>query len=528
MVLRSFLLSEINCEKQKMANNENIEVDREISNAELEEFLDDAFEREFPDEENPYIEFKVSNSAFGKRIREFNLINHGYKSIVEFLINAFEIYNTKISEAIAEYELIKTVLYLSADLERSFHIEGENDTITEKREIHIPTKNLEMNTTTDAHALYQKEVINHIVQKIDEVMVEGSGFTLSKINHIRVQIFKYEPLRGAGYIELPKLLKSKRGIVNLKNTYDECFKWAILSALHYNEVYTKNRTDALSYSIWRNELNFDGIEFPVRLNQIEKFMRQNEHLAVNVYYFDEEKKCIFPRFLASKPLETHYIHLLMLTESTSTGIHSHYCWIKNLSSLVGSQINKHKDKKWLCDRCLVSFNSSTKLEKHRMLCESINECAIEMPREGINNFDSFKNYKNELKIPFIVYVDTEAILKKIETDIYKADCSTHAHQQHEVHSIGYYFKCENDETKSRYVSFRGENCVEWFMKQLKVIALDVFEFLEDKKLMSPLNEEEEKKFNEAIICHICKKEFGNGLDTIRVKDHCHTSGDKYK
>lgn len=61
----------------------------------------------------------------------------------------------------------------------------------------------------------------------------------------------------------------------------------------------KNKaSDAISYRRWANDLNFDGIDFPVRLNQIEKFMQQNEHLAVNVYYYDFEKKCICPRFLA--------------------------------------------------------------------------------------------------------------------------------------------------------------------------------------------------------------------------------------
>lgn len=72
-------------------------------------------------------------------------------------------------------------------------------------------------------------------------MVEGSGFTLGEIKQIRVQIFKNEPLAGSGHIKLPKAIQNKRSIVNLKNTYDECFKWTILSALHHDEVYAINR-----------------------------------------------------------------------------------------------------------------------------------------------------------------------------------------------------------------------------------------------------------------------------------------------
>lgn len=53
-------------------------------------------------------------------------------------------------------------------------------------------------------------------------------------------------------------------------------------------MYDKNRNkinDVASYQRWANELNFDGIDFPVKLNQIEKFMKQNDHLAINVYHY---------------------------------------------------------------------------------------------------------------------------------------------------------------------------------------------------------------------------------------------------
>lgn len=242
--------------------------------------------------EVPYVELKVVNSAFNRRIRDFEILNHGYKNIKEFLLSAFEVYRLQLTDAVAEFNLIKTVCYFNAEFARSFHVDDENDVLSEKRDIHIPTKNCDINSATNLHKHYLNDIINPIVRKVDEVLIEGSGFTLNRIEHLRVQIFKYEPLCGSGDIKLPKKLRNKRAVVNLKNTYDECFKWAILSALHHDEVYRKNRNkvnDAASYLYWKNELNFDGINFPVHLNQINKFMQQNEHIAVNVYYFDSEK-----------------------------------------------------------------------------------------------------------------------------------------------------------------------------------------------------------------------------------------------
>lgn len=143
-------------------------------------------------------------------------------------------------------------------------------------------------------------------------------------------------------------------------------------------VQKKNRNrvlDAASYKEWTNELNFDGIEFPVGIKQIEKFMRQNEKIAVNVYFYDFKEKRICPLFLALKSLEKErkYIHLLLLTEpseeySSLAGEVSdkkHYCWIKNLGGLVGSQLTSNRFKKIFCDRCLNYFSSVDQLKKTR-------------------------------------------------------------------------------------------------------------------------------------------------------------------
>lgn len=73
-------------------------------------------------DENPYVELQVSDSAFGRRIREFELINFGYKDIERFLLNAFEFYRSKIIEAVTQFHTIKTLSYINAEFERAFRI----------------------------------------------------------------------------------------------------------------------------------------------------------------------------------------------------------------------------------------------------------------------------------------------------------------------------------------------------------------------------------------------------------------------
>lgn len=316
-----------------MAHSENSEGDRPMSHDEMDFFLRDAFDREFSDSENPHVQLQVSNSAFGRRIREFDLVNKGFTDIEPFLLGAFDHYQLQILEAVRQFDMIKTLSYFTAEFERAFQSDEHSDPIFEKRTVHIPTivKEIDRNTNMNVH--FQRDIITHVKRKVDEVMLEGSGFTLSKIERLTVQIFKYEPLRGSCSLKLPTILQKKsKSIVNIRNADDQCFKWAILSALHHNEVHAENRnkvTDVASYRRWANELNFVDIEFPMRLNQIEKFMEQNEGIAVNVYYFDSKEKRICPLFLALKPLENKYVHLLMITEletapCNETNVHAHF------------------------------------------------------------------------------------------------------------------------------------------------------------------------------------------------------------
>lgn len=258
--------------------------------------------------EDPKVEIMITNSAFGNRIREFDLVNFGYVDLEEFLLNCFSHFQQEISKVLKQFKLIKTISYLSADFERAFVIEEQSDPLFEKRLIHIPTRVKEISSATNIEDYFQTNVIEHVKRKIEEALVEGSGFTLSKIHRLTVQVFKYEPLQGGGDIDLPQILKNKKAIINLKNTNDECFKWSILAALHHDEMRKKRIkkvNDATSYKLWSNELNFDGIEFPMQLTQIEKFMAQNEDIAINVYYYDSEKNVCVRYFLQCSLLKSN-------------------------------------------------------------------------------------------------------------------------------------------------------------------------------------------------------------------------------
>lgn len=241
----------------------------------------------------------------------------------------------------------------------------------------------------------------------------------------------------------------------------------------------------------------------------------------------------------TKEIRTKHIQLLMLTEPVGTKeiengsdskqspkIKSHYCWIKDLAKLISTQVSKNKGKFSLCDRCLNHFYNEKALNRHRPACFKQNSCQIEMPMEE-TKIIKFKNFENQLEAPYIIYADIETLLQKPDQNIEEKTIShgttgqsskTH---QHIPYSIGYYIKCTFDDSKSRYASKRGPDCIKWFMRPLKDIAFDISRILRNDVGIK-MTQEQENEFQQAIKCHICDIEFGP--TDKRHRDHSHLTG----
>ena len=82
------------------------------------------------------------------------------------------------------------------------------------------------------------------------------------------------PLKGVDYIDLPQKVRAKRAVINVKNKDNRCFEYAILSALHHNEIKIDHQRPS-KYKEYVGKLNVTDIEFPVSLKDIAKFEKQN-------------------------------------------------------------------------------------------------------------------------------------------------------------------------------------------------------------------------------------------------------------
>ena len=97
----------------------------------------------------------------------------------------------------------------------------------------------------------------------------------------------YDPIKANLYIKLDKKFANKKAIINIKNKDNECFKWCITRALNPKENYPERMVKDIRKQA--EELNWDKIEFPVSLEQIKRFEKNNPDISVNVLGYSKNE-----------------------------------------------------------------------------------------------------------------------------------------------------------------------------------------------------------------------------------------------
>ena len=129
-----------------------------------------------------------------------------------------------------------------------------------------------------------------ILSAIDKRISEGSGWVIDSINNHYINVTTYKPLNGSSYIELLiELQNSAKGLIDIKNKDDECFRWCHIRHLNpqikHRERIKKGDKQLIG------GLNYEGIEFPVSQKHFSKIEKQNS-IRINVSGY--EKRRPFP------------------------------------------------------------------------------------------------------------------------------------------------------------------------------------------------------------------------------------------
>ncbi|XP_042912888.1 uncharacterized protein [Parasteatoda tepidariorum] len=285
--------------------------------------------------------------------------------------------------------------------------------------------------------------------------------------------------------------------------------WAVLSALHPVQNHHQHASRHEHYESFISTLNFTGIEFPVRLQDVSKFEKLNG-LSINVYGLTENDK-VYPLIITDEEKSPH-VDLIYLTSASS----SHYAWIKDLSRLLSSQYSKHNGKRLICRRCLQFFTTEPVLTRHQLSCSQREAVRVQMPED---KWLSFKNMKHTQPVPFVIYADFECLTKPVDScQPNSKESYTETNQKHEPISFCYYITSTMGPYKEPFV-YRGPNAEKMFMERMKLEAADIHRIYKHPLPMDPLTEEEQRAFDTATHCYLCQEKFSK--NNYKVRDHDH-------
>ena len=462
-------------------------------------------EKQAEEEHDRIFTFRKELSAFNNYVDQYVIDGSDIYDVLSFLREA----KPGIINVLGSNRGIKTILYLNCVMYR------QTNTGIVRQEFAFHSGKKLILESTDV-----EEVFNEMVDEIETAIqktenAEGSGWIMEKVIDIKLHTVKWDPLNAGSYIDLPPYLKNKKAIINMKNKDDKCFLWCVLRALNpKNDHPERVDKDLISK---QDTLNMKGIKYPVDFRGIDHFESLHPDISITVLGYTKDER-VYPLKVSKYTGCEHDITLMLLKD----GENSHYCLVNNMSALIASQINNHKGTRNICLNCFSGYNTKDALNKHKEYCYN-NECVKTiMPEPG--TFLKFKHFLHSEKVPFVIYADTEALIKEMHNcDPNPNKSYTKKYQKHEPVSFSYYIKCFDNSVfkpiKRTYTRTTPEDedamdvFIKWLEKDVKLIA-------NIPPMSMEFTEEDEKRFNESKECWICKEPFKDN----KVRDHCHYTG----
>ena len=167
-----------------------------------------------------------------------------------------------------------------------------------------------------------------------------------------------------------ELRNSKKGLINIKNKDNECFRWCYVR--HPNPQEKDPQRIKRDDKQFIEKLDYTNIVFPVSQKQHNKIEKQNS-IKINVFGYDEKRP--YPIHISKETFEDQ-MNLLLIPEDEK----KHNLLINDFDKFMYNQ-SKHKERKHFCMYCLQCFSSESILAKHTNSCLMINgKQATNMPK----------------------------------------------------------------------------------------------------------------------------------------------------
>ena len=151
-------------------------------------------------------------------------------------------------------------------------------------------------------------MIREMMAKFEKFQMKGSNWFFKKVIRLEIHTVEYNPLGGSSFIPRPDFIVRKKAIININNHDEKCFLCCVLRYPHPVERRAHRITDLRQYE---NELNTQGIDFPVKVKDIYRFESLNPTISgINVFSVNEHNK-FCPLRMAQRDTKKQWICFFM-------------------------------------------------------------------------------------------------------------------------------------------------------------------------------------------------------------------------
>ncbi len=112
-----------------------------------------------------------------------------------------------------------------------------------------------------------EDMLTQLISRNSHFIREQSGLVIKELHRATLRVSTHQPLAGSSFQPLPDPIKKKKAVINVHNTDQRCFGYALLSALHPPK---QNAHRPNKYDGYFPQHHLDDISYPVEPRQIPK------------------------------------------------------------------------------------------------------------------------------------------------------------------------------------------------------------------------------------------------------------------
>jgi hypothetical protein len=142
----------------------------------------------------------------------------------------------------------------------------------------------------------------------------------------------------------------------------------------------------------------------------------------------------------------------------------------------------------------------------------------------------FKNVRNRLRVPYVVYADFECVLQPTAPTRGR----TNQYQEHHPIAVGYYVvgplramredgDVEQPQRVGQYRAHCARDSVRWFLDEMLTFEAECVGYIFNERRMK-ITPEQQLAWSLAQNCYICGKMFAREGGFLKVRDHDHLTG----